>query len=50
MDSLLLYIALGSQLGAPLSVIHRIVSSSRNLLMLMEQNMIVFYTQALHIT
>lgn len=38
MDSLLLYIALGSQLGAPLSIIHRIVSSSRNFLTLVEQN------------
>lgn len=43
MDSLLLYIALGSQLGALLSIIHRIVPSSRNLLMLMEQNMIVCF-------
>lgn len=43
MDSLLLYIALGSQLGAPFSIIHRIVSSSRNFLTLMEQNMIVCF-------
>lgn len=44
MDSLLLYIALGSQLGALLSIIHKIVSSSsRNLLMLIEQNMIVCF-------